>query len=121
SSHRCRQLQVCQMPKSLCRMAGRRACSVALRNSSLGTVSSAGSDRLSPPTCPPSLLTAVDPPCDVASPSAERFLACGRGPHLHLEHSGRGPWDLGRCLGEIAKNVSLSQRKSGRPARHLHA
>ena len=40
SSRSCAQVQVCQMPKSLCRMAGRAACCTALRRSSFGTVSS---------------------------------------------------------------------------------
>src|SRR3990172_12358894 len=39
SSRMCAQVQVCQMPKSLWRIAGRLACALALRSSSFGTVS----------------------------------------------------------------------------------
>src|SRR5262245_17084519 len=43
SANKRAQLQVCQMPKSLWRMAGRSACTRALKMRSLGNVSSASS------------------------------------------------------------------------------
>src|SRR5262245_7726934 len=44
SSLSCAQVQVCQIPRSLWRSAGREACCTALRNSSLGTVSGASGE-----------------------------------------------------------------------------